>query len=108
LNDLKTSIVPSTRPLDDEWASRLRLLSYHFTTDRSQERVINFLEEAIREADRSGSQSPVKLAIRRLDKYNFYLNPWFEIIEPTLQRLVHHFPHTIDYISLLLVKRVAM
>jgi hypothetical protein len=108
LNDLKTTISPGIAPLDDPWAPRLRLLSDALTGDRSEERIISFLDEAIGISRELGTQSPIKLAVRRADRHALYLSPFYDCLEGYLQRMIYHFPHVIDYICLFVVKRVAI
>jgi hypothetical protein len=108
LNDFKTKIISGVAPLDDQWASRLRLQSGILENDKSDERVTNFLQEAIDLSRTLGTQSPIKLAIRRADRYRLYRSPYFDKIEALFQRMAHHFPHAVDYICLLVVKRVAL
>ena len=92
LNDLKTRIIPSISQLDEAWAPRLRLLSREIQDDRSEERITNFFTEAIEIARQVGTQSPVKLAIRRADQYRLYEDPVFSYIEPFCSGLSFIFP----------------
>ncbi len=108
INDLKTKILPATEPFDDPWAAELRRQSNELSVSQKQEEVVAFVAGSFGIAQRVGSQSPVKLAVRRLDRGGFYKNPFFEDLEGYLQRIVYHFPHVIDYVSLLIAKRVAI
>jgi hypothetical protein len=108
VNDLKTSIVSGVRPLDDPWASRLRSASEQLAADKSEERIAGFLNEAVSLSMELKTQSPLKLAVRRADRYRLYRSPYFEMIENHLQRMVYHFPHAIDYICLFIAKRFAV
>ena len=107
VNDLKTRITAGVAALDDPWASRLRLLSNQLAYDKTEERIISFLDEAVSISRQMETQSPVKPAVRRADRHALHRSPHFEYIEPYLQRMVYHFPHAIDYICLFVVKRFA-
>jgi hypothetical protein len=107
VNDLKTLVTPGVVALDDPWAPRLRLISNQLTEDKSEERIISFLDEAVALSRQTGTQSPVKLAVRRADRHALHQNPHFEYLEGYFQRMVYHFPHAIDYICLFVVKRFA-
>lgn len=108
VNDLKTSIIPGVTPLDDPWASRLRASSEQLKVEKTQERITSFFNDAVTVSTELKTQSPLKLAVRRADKYKLYRSPHFQTVENHLQRMVHHFPHAIDYICLFVAKRVAI
>jgi hypothetical protein len=108
VNDLKTSIISGVTPFDDPWASRLRAASEQLLTDKSSERISSFFNEAVLLSTELKTQSPLKLAVRRADRHRLFVSPHFEVIEHHLQRMVHHFPHAIDYICLFIAKRVAI
>jgi hypothetical protein len=107
VNDLKTSIISGATPLDDPWAPRLRTSSKELLNDKSEEKIISFFDDAVSLSTELKTQSPLKLAVRRADRYRLYQSPHFEVIENHLQRMVYHFPHAIDYICLFVVKRLA-
>jgi hypothetical protein len=108
VNDLKTSIFPGVTPLDDPWASRLRTLSEELASNKTEERITSFFNDAVSLSTDLKTQSPLKLAVRRADRYRLYESPHFESVENHFQRMVHHFPHAIDYICLFIAKRVAI
>jgi hypothetical protein len=108
VNDLKTSIVPGIAPLDDPWAPRLRSSSEQLMTDSSEERIASFLNDAVSLSTELKTQSPLKLAVRRADRYKLYRSPYFDMVENHLQRMIYHFPHAIDYICLFVTKRIAI
>lgn len=106
INDAKTKIISGLDPVDDVWAQNLREMSgqYVFTS----EKMSHALDVAYETSRQVGSESPMKLIVRRLDLANCYAGASWEAIEPKLQRICYHFPHCVDYICLLVAKRVAM
>jgi len=105
VNDSKTKLLPGLFPVDDIWAQELRFNSRYNSLDD----YMNFLlDKAFDISNNLGSQSPMKLALRRLDKYELYNRPTWTEFEPKLQRILFHFPHCLDYLCLLLAKRVAI
>lgn len=105
LNDTKTKSISGLEPIDDIWAQELRE-THFYNSDSSQ---INFLLDKAYDLSRAiSSQSPMKLALRLIDKKKIYKHESWERIEPKLQRILYHFPHCIDYVCLLLVKRYAI
>ncbi|PWW16975.1 RNA-directed DNA polymerase [Chryseobacterium sp. AG844] len=105
VNDSKTQLLPGLFPIDDVWAQELR-------SDRNYSSLndtINYLlDKAFDISNTIGSQSPMKLALRRLDKLKLYYKNYWSDFEPKLQRILFHFPHCLDYLCLLLAKRVAI
>jgi hypothetical protein len=108
LNDLKTAIIPGTHPFDDLWAIRLRRISNELAFDHSEAKLIEFFDDAVSTARQLGTQSPVKLALRRADQHRLYDGQAYETLEHYFQRLAYHFPHAVDYICLLVAKRHAI
>jgi hypothetical protein len=108
INDLKTAVLTGVEPLDDPWAPRLRLQSNELAHNKAEERIVGFFDEAVSISRSIGTQSPVKLAVRRADRYDLYRSPYFEYIESRLQRMTYHFPHAIDYICLFVAERLAV
>jgi hypothetical protein len=51
-------------------------------------------------------QSPIKLLLRQLDKFAIESRDEFEFVEPYLLRFIHHFPHSIDYVCMIVGARV--
>ena len=105
VNDSKTKLLPGLFPIDDVWAQELRFdRNYSSLTDKTN----YILDKAFDISNRIGSQSPMKLALRRLDKFELYYKNYWSDFEPKLQRILFHFPHCLDYLCLLLAKRVAI
>lgn len=105
LNDSKTKVISGLHPIDDIWAQDLR--SMPLSIYRTSE-ITHLLDKAFELSNEAGSQSAMKLAIRRLDTIKCYKSDAWEKIENHLMRAMYHFPHCIDYICLLLVKRFAL
>ncbi len=105
VNDSKTKLLSGLFPIDDVWAQELR-------SDRNYNSLIDktnyLLDKAFDISNAIGSQSPMKLALRRLDKFELYNKNYWSDFEPKLQRILFHFPHCLDYLCLLLAKRVAI
>ncbi|QQQ27168.1 RNA-directed DNA polymerase [Chryseobacterium indoltheticum] len=105
VNDSKTNLISGLFPVDDIWAQELRAKPNYNTLDD----FMNYLlDKAFDMSTRIKSQSPMKLALRRLDKYELYYRHTWTDFEPKLQRILFHFPHCIDYLCLLLAKRIAI
>ncbi|QMW23831.1 RNA-directed DNA polymerase [Sandaracinobacteroides saxicola] len=109
INDAKTKTMLSTEPLNDIWAQSLRRESrevggYFRQTDD----IILFLDRSLDLAKQLYTDSPIKIALRTMDKIKLYnLSDW-EVVEPYLQRALFHHSHSIDYIALLVAKRVSI
>lgn len=109
INDAKTKTMLGTEPLNDIWAQSLRKESrevggYFRQTDD----IILFFDRSFDLAKQLRTDSPIKIALRTMDKIKLYnLSDW-EIVEPYLQRALFHYSHSIDYIALLVAKRVAI
>lgn len=107
INDNKTKLLSGLQPIDDIWAQELRKISVSEYYSDGEE--ANFLlDKAFDTCQTVGSQSPMKLALRRLDKARCYSNFLWVELEPKLQRILYHFPHCLDYVCLLLAKRFAI
>ena len=106
INDNKTKIISGLDPIDDLWAQHLRTLPIRPPFDKDS--VIRALDEAYETSKRISSESPMKLILRRLDQGKCYQGSIWNSIEHKLQRIIHHFPHCIDYVSLLVAKRFAI
>lgn len=109
LNDNKTRVFPSVEPINDLWAQRIRneisgLHSYNL----DHQKFTILIDNAFEQAKFLNSDSPVKMALRGLDTLKIYKTAHWELIEGYLQRSVHYFPHAIDYVCLLVVKRFAV
>ncbi|WP_111474389.1 RNA-directed DNA polymerase [Methylobacterium sp. XJLW] len=106
INDAKTRIVSGLEPIDDIWAQRLRALD---ASPFSLDGPGRLLDEAYAQSRAINSESPMKLALRRLDQLRCYESSshWTRI-QNQLQRIAFHFPHSLDYICLLAVKRFAI
>jgi hypothetical protein len=107
INDNKTKVLSSLQPIDDIWAQELRNVNIS-TTSYDDERFNYLLDKAFDVSQSIGSQSPMKLALRKLDKGKCYKNESWTEIEPKLQRILFHFPHCLDYSCLLVAKRIAI
>ncbi|WP_395680223.1 RNA-directed DNA polymerase [Inquilinus sp.] len=108
INDSKTKIINALEPIDDVWAQDLRAMPLRrFSLTHAE--ISHLLDKAFEISKQINSESPLKIALRRLDKERLYYRSehWISI-EPKLQRILHHFPHSIDYVSLLVVKRLAI
>lgn len=108
LNDNKTKLLSGLQPIDDIWAQELRKLSLSPYNSNGEDH--NFiLDKAFDTSQKIGSQSPMKLALRRLDRAKCYkYDRVWEELEAKLQRILYHFPHCLDYVCLLLAKRFAI
>lgn len=118
VNDFKTQIIVGLEPIDDLWAQKLRTMKISDTFSSLPgmpqlspvivEKVNDLLDSAFQFSKETGTESPIKLALRKLDTSHCYRYDSWEIIEPKLQRIIHHYPHCIDYVLLLVVKRYAL
>lgn len=109
INDAKTKTMLSTEPLNDIWAQNLRKESrevshYFCQTDD----IILFFNRALELAKQHHTDSPIKIAVRAMDKIKLYDHSDWDVIEPYLQRALFHHSHAIDYIALLVAKRIAI
>lgn len=119
VNDSKTDILNGLTPIDDVWAQDLRSMpvpQFHFFSadmddyigDGDKDKVNRLLDHAFELSQKNKSESPIKMALRRLDQAKIYRTASWKFVEPKLQRMLFHFPHSLDYISLLVVKRFAI
>lgn len=111
INDAKTRIMPGVEPLNDVWAQALRKEAREVTTRswaRTADDLILFYDRALMQAREVRSDSPVKIALRAFDQLKLYDSQFWSMMEPYLQRTLFHHPHCIDYVALLLAKRVAI
>lgn len=110
VNDHKTRIVPTKLPTDDGWADEIRERRLNALVPGMgfQQGPAKLLDDAVRYCEKFESASPLKLAVRRLDESRVVMhNDEWEKVEPRLQRYAYHYPHCLDYICLLVAKRVA-
>jgi hypothetical protein len=105
INDSKTKIFCGLDAVDDIWAQELRALSLNIYANNGFSYALDKAHEIARTV---GSQSPVKLILRRFDVARCYNTESWERIEPMLQRAIWHYGHCTDYICLLLAKRFAI
>lgn len=106
VNDNKTKIISGLYPVDDVWAQEIRRIKIlEYFDDNSYNYM---LDRAFEICSDLNSESPIKLALRKLDQHNCYQWDDWEAIEAKLQRILQHFPHCIDYACLLLAKRFAI
>ena len=117
INDFKTKVISSLEPIDDLWAQKLRAIDigngnnvndWVFDEGVDIERINELLDSAFTTAKETGTESPIKLALRKLDNSGCYKVDEWSLIEPKLQRILQHFPHCTDYVLLLTVKRFAL
>jgi len=107
LNDNKTKLLSALHPIDDIWAQELRRLNISSFYPTSED--YNFLlDKAFDTCQNINSQSPMKIALRMIDKGKCYTSEIWVELEPKLQRISYHFPHSLDYVCLLLAKRLAI
>lgn len=104
INDTKTKIICGLDAVDDIWAQELRALSINVWENKFS----YALDKAHEIARAVGSQSPVKLILRRFDVARCYSTGSWSSIEPMLQRALWHYGHCTDYVCLLLAKRFAI
>ncbi len=108
INDTKTKIYSSLEPINDLWAQRVRKIFrqlHHFS--RREEFELS-LDEAIYASKETRSDSPIKMALRRLDEISIYRSIHWDFVEKYLQRITYAHPHAIDYVCLLVAKRSAI
>lgn len=110
INDAKTRVMPGIEPLNDVWAQALRKDAREITArfwSRNVNDIILFYDRALTQAKEVHSDSPVKIALRAFDQIKIYDSPLWDTMEPYLQRTMFHHPHCIDYVALIVAKRVA-
>lgn len=111
INDAKTREMPGVEPLNEVWAQDLRadsrkLQKHPFRVD--VEDAVFFINKALNLSHQLASDSPVRIALRTMDQVRAYDEDWWSTVEPYMQRMLFHHPHCIDYVALLVVKRVAL
>lgn len=109
INDAKTKILSALAPIDDVWAQQLRYMPIFngFYSDRAGN-IFHLLDKAFELSANLKTESPMKVVLRRMDNEKIYESYNWDAIEPRLQRMLSHFPHCIDYICLIVVKRFAI
>lgn len=110
INDAKTKVLSGLDPLNEVWAQDLRKQSRElrgYWGDKIED-VLLFLNRALAISMEQRSDSAVKIALRTLDQIHAYRKESWIVIEPYLQRIMHHHAHSIDYVALLVAKRVAI
>lgn len=109
VNDSKTEILSSLEPINDLWAQRIRGHLRRLMPGGSLSDLELTLNEVLASAREVASDSPIKMFLRRLDELKIYrLSTHWEFIEPYLQRIAQSHPHAVDYVCLLVAKRVAI
>ncbi|MBK4717612.1 RNA-directed DNA polymerase [Azospirillum sp. YIM DDC1] len=108
INDSKTRVLNGLEPVDDVWAQHLRSISIKGLFAASNNDVFYMIDKAYELAKSLKTESPIKIAIRRIDKEGFYKSANWAGIEKRLQRIIYHFPHAIDYVCLVVAKRFAI
>ncbi|MFS0848209.1 RNA-directed DNA polymerase [Novosphingobium panipatense] len=110
INDAKTRVMPGIEPLNDVWAQALRKEARNLTAQfwaTNANDIILFYDRALIQAKEVHSDSPVKIALRAFDQLKIYDSLLWDTMEPYLQRTMFHHPHCIDYVTLIVAKRVA-
>lgn len=112
LNDAKTKITNGLEPLNEVWAQSLRRrskkISLPFFSARKEDLALELINFACELAEKQGSESPIKIVLRAFDESHIYRSETrWKLIEPYMQRICFHHPHSMDYVSLLVVKRHA-
>lgn len=110
INDTKTRVMPGIEPLNDLWAQALRKEAREITErlwSRDTNNIILFYDRALTQAKEVRSDSPVKIALRAFDQIKIYDSTLWDTMEPYFQRTMFHHPHCIDYVALIVAKRVA-
>ena len=109
VNDSKTEIHSSLEPINDLWAQRVRGHLRRLIPAGSLSDLELTLNEVLATSKDFASDSPIKMFLRRLDEVKIYrIGDHWEFIEPYLQRIVQFHPHSVDYVCLLVAKRVAI
>ena len=109
INDAKTKTMVGVEPLNDLWAQALRKEARGISIwANNAEDLILFFDRSLAQAKELHSDSPVKIALRTFDQQKIYRSPVWKTMEPYLQRTLFHHPHCVDYIALLVAKRVAI
>lgn len=110
INDSKTKVLGGLEPLNDLWAQMLRQDARKLNDYQSGsiDDIVLFLNRALDLSATFKTDSPVKIALRALDQIRLYRKAGWSVVEPYLQRIIFHHPHCIDYVALLVVKRVAL
>lgn len=110
INDTKTKVLTGLDPLNELWALELRQKARSLSEwgIHEKEDAIVFVNKALTVASSIKSDSPVKIALRTLDQIRAYRTALWSDAEPYLQRIIYHHPHCIDYVALLVTKRVAI
>lgn len=109
INDAKTKTMAGIEPLNDLWAQTLRKEARSISVRaNSIDDLILFYDRSLAQAKDLRSDSPVKIALRTFDQQGIYSSPLWQTMEPYLQRTLFHHPHCIDYVVLLVVKRIAI
>lgn len=108
INDAKTRTMVGVEPLNEVWAQKLRQQSRELQNvyRTREEDIVLFLDNALTVARELRSDSPVKIALRTFDQIRIYMHRW-DLMEHYLQRILFHHPHAIDYVALLVAKRIA-
>jgi hypothetical protein len=110
VNDNKTKIISGLEPLNESWAQSLRsefskLNSFH----NGSAAIIRLFSECVELSKQLNSGSPLKIFLRAIDDNRIYsINEEWETIEPYLQRICFHHGHCLDYVFLIVIKRLAV
>jgi hypothetical protein len=110
INDSKTKIISGLEPLNEVWAQDLRKEAHTLNGWGMSdiENTLLFINRSLELADALKTSSPIKIALRTLDQIRIYRSAYWDVVEPYLQRIIFHHGHCIDYVALLLAKRIAI
>lgn len=109
INDNKTQIQSSLEPINDLWAQRIRMQLKRLHLDSSIQQLELALNEVMAVTRQISSDSAIKMLLRAFDEIHIYENDTsWKFLEPFLQRICQSYAHALDYICLLVVKRVAL
>lgn len=110
INDVKTRTMFGVEPLNDVWAQSLRkdVRDLARWTSEKEADAVLLLNRSMELSLSIGSDSPVKISLRAFDKIRIYQTELWYTLEPYLQRLMFHHPHCIDYVALIVAKRISM
>lgn len=108
INDVKTKVVPTSQPADAPWPLELHRLARNTLSefDVSEAGLTEIFNASLMFAAEYKYQSPIKLLLRELDKFQIHRQNEFEFAEPYFMRFVHHFSHAIDYVCMIVGARV--
>ncbi len=109
LNEGKTRIFQASELRDDNWPRVLMRRFASYETEKKPDRVrakfIGLFEECFELAEKIQSEAPVRFLLRRMDRDGLIKDHNWNIAENFLIKCLYDYPHTIDYISRILIWR---